>query len=130
MVRLKLLNDNSYRSNDSKKIIDFSLKKQVNNQNFFDINYRGSEKEMPGSIYQPLNKEKHTTIFSSNISFSEHDFTTTIIGAYNCLEDLEEKRAYLPFRNIMRNLTLLLKLVMMILLKREIKYSDYQVYTK
>ena len=98
MVRLKLLNDNSYRSNDSKKIIDFSLKKQVNNQNFFDINYRGSEKEMPGSIYQPLNKEKHTTILSSNISFSEHDFTTTIIGAYNCLEDLEEKKGLFAFQ--------------------------------
>ncbi len=105
-MHLSLFNDDSFRTNDSTEVIDFSLKKKFSKHILFNIDYRNIEKEMPGSIYQPLNRKKHTAMLRSDISFSNQNYATTISGAYNSLDNLEEKKELFIFKKYCGNLTI------------------------
>ncbi|HPP66703.1 MAG TPA: hypothetical protein PKX05_02175, partial [bacterium] len=97
-MHLSLLNDDSFRSNDNKRIIDASFEKQLTDHILFDVGYRNSRKEMPGPTYRPFDRKKYTTLFKSGFLFSNQDYTIGINGIYNTLEELEEKQESFIFK--------------------------------
>lgn len=82
--------DDSYRSNDSKDVIELNMKNFCSEKTELNFNLWNCIKEIPFPTIVPFSAQKHTSMLNMKFIYKDQDYKIMIDGTKNSLDKLDE----------------------------------------